>query len=63
MNERTPSQAEGEPDTGTDTPGTGSSGATHDTGHTDPGLPTPSQAEGERDDDETAETADESGTS
>ncbi|MGW7266189.1 hypothetical protein [Streptomyces sp. NPDC054842] len=56
MSEHTPSQAEGEPDTGTD-----SSGATHDTGHTDPGAATPSQAEGERDDED--ETADESGTS
>jgi hypothetical protein len=60
MNEHTPSQAEGEPDTGSDTD---SSGATHDTGHTDPGLTTPSQAEGDRDDEADDDADDESGTS
>jgi hypothetical protein len=53
MTDHTPSQAEGEPDTGTDTPAPDQA---HDTGHADPVRDTPSQAEGDRgDDEETAE--------
>ncbi|MFD7713521.1 hypothetical protein ACFV6E_30595 [Streptomyces sp. NPDC059785] len=58
MTDQTPSQAEGEPDTGTDRPTGDRSSRVHDTGHTDPGHFTPSQAEGERDaEDETGDRA------